>query len=746
MLARSTHFELSLVRISDPQQYGKSFSIGPDGKLNKQTVGYHKRGTVERIRTDVAGLARLIEQAQPGDHLLSGVPAIAAGNDAPLAAKDDAREGELTRTSQHLLPPDGAGSILIDCDIEGTDDHLLMQQLTDACAALGDVAGIVSTSSSASIVDARTGEVLTPPKVHAIFPVADAADAPRALQVLFDRLWLAGYGRVEISKAGEPLLRTAVDLAMAKHTQPLFLRSHIGCGLEQQRRVKVVNEHGQCNLLNTREALPDLSEAERLRLQQMQEEARMAVADTCADVRGAYVAEQIEQGVQRGLSRQEAQAVIHAALKNQGDLYADFLVTLASGEQVTVRDILADPGRYHEVPCRDPLEPDYGSKSVAMVYSKQGKPLIRSFAHNAQGRVFFLHGHTADQAQQMGLSAMNPNKPEAPTQSAMDRLLTAYTVTEQQVQNMIDTRIIWRSIIALSHLSVWAAPANGGKTTIAKMAAAELAAEGFTVLFFQEDASAGDLPGLFEHAQQHGYRLLNSTLANACPDDQIALLQALVREDCDLSNTVAFFDTLKKYVDLMTKRGAREFFHLLRSLTLRGCTIVTLGHCNKHVGSDGKLIFEGVGDVRNDVDELFYIDALRDDLAGTVTMTLRPDKWRCSVRGGTFELNTQSMQVRALPMVLDVAAKRRQAQQMEDDAGAIAIVRDILRGGGMLKGKLIDHAIKASDLSRRTVRVVLDRYCGEPSDPQALWVSTYMRNFNAFHISLKPSDAGQADG
>ena len=32
-----------------------------------------------------------------------------------------------------------------------------------------------------------------------------------------------------------------------------------------------------------------------------------------------------------------------------------------------------------------------------------------------------------------------------------------------------------------------------------------------------------------------------------------------------------------------------------------GATIVLLGHTNKHVGLDGKLIFEGVADVRNDV-------------------------------------------------------------------------------------------------------------------------------------------------
>ncbi|MFN5724994.1 MAG: hypothetical protein ACK47O_14415, partial [Betaproteobacteria bacterium] len=120
-----------------------------------------------------------------------------------------------------------------------------------------------------------------------------------------------------------------------------------------------------------------------------------------------------------------------------------------------------------------------------------------------------------------------------------------------------------------------------------------------------------------------------------------------------MSNWVMFFDTLKKYTDLMSKSGARSYFQLLRALTLRGCTIVALGHTNKHLGADGRPVFEGVGDVRNDVDELFYIEAIRDESSGLVTMTMKPDKWRCNVEAATFELDTRSMTMRALPQPVD---------------------------------------------------------------------------------------------
>ena len=70
-----------------------------------------------------------------------------------------------------------------------------------------------------------------------------------------------------------------------------------------------------------------------------------------------------------------------------------------------------------------------------------------------------------------------------------------------------------------------------------------------------------------------------------------------------LGNIVLIVDTLKKFVELMSKGGARLFFSLMRALTQRGATVILLGHTNKHRGPDGKLVFEGVGDVRADVDE-----------------------------------------------------------------------------------------------------------------------------------------------
>lgn len=333
---------------------------------------------------------------------------------------------------------------------------------------------------------------------------------------------------------------------------------------------------------------------------------------------------------------------------------------------------------------------------------------------------------------------VNQSKSEgkATGRSALDRLAD-FLVTEEKVQAMTDTKMIWRNLIASSHIAVWAAPGNGGKTTIARLAAAELAASGYKVWYFQEDASAGDLPWLQAHSKKHSYLLLNSTLANASPEDQLALLQAVVDEKTDLSNMVMFFDTLKKYIDLMSKGGSREFFKLMRALTIRGCTIIALGHTNKHKSLSGEWVFEGVADVRNDVDELYYIESLKDEATGLTTLTFKLDKVRCLATPTTFELDVLTMQVRALPQPVDMKSLRLRSKQMLDDAQLINAVRHCLGDGSMKKTELIIAATSQSSVGKHSVRRVVERYCSsDPTDPHALWIETYVRQNNTHLVSL----------
>lgn len=730
-------FEFAVVTVTSPKNYGKAFELDKDGKLQKTVNGFHERGTVRLERTNLDGLQKLLKVAQPGDHLTVGVPDI-GGITAPMAAKNRAQPGDITRSPESFKFKQGPGLMVIDCDRHGDPDFLL-EQMQAACPDFADVSAIIRSSSSNCIYSEETGEELVGVKsLHLFCPVLDASDLPRALTVLHERMWLAGHGAVVMAETGKPLLRSPVDLALCNPAQPVFVRAHVSQRLKQKPRLWTFRG-GQDAFLDTRSAIPDLTAAERERLEEMQRAAEQEMAQAMADARAAYTKRRVaEMKVRSGISEQEAREHCAKALKTS-DLYGPWSFPLADGTIVTVAEILRDPAMYHGQPCRDPLEHDYGSPSVAKIYSNQAKPVIHSNAHGGQD--YFLHALAEDEIHRLAANVLNPprkNKDFPPKVDDPLEILSKWFVTNEQVMKMKETKFIWKDVIASAHLSVWAAPGNGGKTTVAKLAAADLAAEGFNVLFFQEDAGAGDLPALHAHAEAHGYKLLNSTLAGGLPEDQLEALQCLARTDVDLSQYVLILDTLKKFADLMSKGGSREFFKLMRALTQRGATVVLLGHTNKHRGVDGKLIFEGVGDIRNDVDELFYLESIENP-PRVVTITMSPDKVRSPAKEASFQLNRDTMILRSLNDVVNVKAILGREQQMKNDEEVIRLIEAAITPMGMPYTKVVEAVTSQSKFGARTVRAVLDRYVSaDPTDNAALWIETILRVNNVRQISMRP--------
>ena len=96
--------------------------------------------------------------------------------------------------------------------------------------------------------------------------VADATDIPRAGAVLRDRLWLTGHGRYDVSRAGALLERTLVDTSVWS-PERLDFAGGAECrdGVEQ-RRGSPVRIDGTLEPVDTKAALPDLTDNERVTL------------------------------------------------------------------------------------------------------------------------------------------------------------------------------------------------------------------------------------------------------------------------------------------------------------------------------------------------------------------------------------------------------------------------------------------------------------------------------------------------
>lgn len=322
----------------------------------------------------------------------------------------------------------------------------------------------------------------------------------------------------------------------------------------------------------------------------------------------------------------------------------------------------------------------------------------------------------------------------------LERIMT-HRLTAEAVDEMADTRVL-AGIIGEAQMGVWAAPAGAGKTAI-QGHCAEILAKTHRVIIFQEDASPGDLIRMHDHAQQHGYTIVCSGLAGQSPGGMLAILEDYVQERVCLQNVILFFDTLKKFTDLLDKRGVRGFMILLRALTQLGATVVMLSHTNKHRGVDGKLIFEGTGDVRNDVDNLSYIEATERDSNGCIQATITHDKLRAQLVDASFKIDTRAMTIERLSKPIDVQSIERVRRQKGEDAHLIACVNGLLGSQGMPFTDLRKKLQSACGIGMHAARSLIERHLSaDLKDEHALWIETRFRLNNTRHVSIKPSGGG----
>ena len=288
----------------------------------------------------------------------------------------------------------------------------------------------------------------------------------------------------------------------------------------------------------------------------------------------------------------------------------------------------------------------------------------------------------------------------------LDQLL----VTKEKVAQIESTEIIWRNTLVKSHVNLWVAPANGGKTLLATMSARELSQIGYKVYYLQEDAAINDLKEMQEDASLNEYSLVSSVLGDTDTESILRSLSGWSDEGVDLTNYVLIFDTLKKFSEVMNKDRSKRFFNLMRALSVRGATILLLGHTNKNLNHEGKHIFEGVGDNRNDVDELMYIASASSNSDDTLIYTIAVDKVRSFARGSSFSYNKQTRVLTPLDKQVDVISKLHIDRLRSKDSGLIANILQSLKKGEVPVTALCDEVSNAMSVSARKVRDCIKRW------------------------------------
>jgi len=398
-----TTMTCSLITSTRPRILSKTMRMC-GGKLAKQAAAEMIEGRSELQRVDDAhAFAALLASLQPNQALVYGR---CKRGDCDLYARKryarlspERQSTTSTRTKDAFEFANGPGILMLDYDPRPGAAALSPDDLRDAvtCALpeLETCASVQWVSSSSCIFDSEGNELAGVRGQRIYIMVVDARDIPRAGAVLASRLWLAGYGYVEVSKSGARLARCLVDTSVWE-TNRLDFAAGAVChdGLVQRRGDPVAHAGAP---LDTSLALPDLSAADAAKLRGMQGEAMSAAEPLAKTARDAWIEQRAESEVatlpdaadmdveERHIALAAARARARRAVEGQ-TLDGKFVVTVVDGdgkaEAVPVAVILANRDRYNECRTLDPLEPDYGDgRAVGVLLLKGGRPMLFSHAH-----------------------------------------------------------------------------------------------------------------------------------------------------------------------------------------------------------------------------------------------------------------------------------------------------------------------------------------------------------------------------
>jgi len=381
--------QMTVFTSTRPAQLSKGFNLGEGGNLVKSNGGRMAEGDSKTVAVTPLVFAELLKNLKPNQALGFG---LGPEHSCSIGTQGYLQPGQYARRKENFKWSDAPGVMMTDYDppkdgsTPWSTEHLL-EVFTSVAPGLVK-APLVVTASVSSHIYSTTGECLKGPGgLRVYFFVLDASDIPRAGQVLHDRLWLAGHGRFDVSESGALLERSCTDTAVWSPERLDFAGAAVlGPGLVQKKPEPIVI-HTDAEFLDTRAAFPDLTPEEKKRLALLKQHAKAAMREKVEAKREAWTATRMKEVRGKNPAKSEAEfAIIEEQFRRSledGKLCEDQEIHLHKGPTVTVREILAEPAKFHNKRCADPMEPGYNDDpDIGWICAKDGKPpVIFSHAH-----------------------------------------------------------------------------------------------------------------------------------------------------------------------------------------------------------------------------------------------------------------------------------------------------------------------------------------------------------------------------
>jgi hypothetical protein len=316
-----------------------------------------------------------------------------------------------------------------------------------------------------------------------------------------------------------------------------------------------------------------------------------------------------------------------------------------------------------------------------------------------------------------------PVTPVKPIEAKVVGILERYSVrgrsAELEANALARVYVLGRTALSCQVTAIYAAP-NTGKSLVALFLVGQAISQGRVkaeCIFYvnADDGFDGALDKL-KISERFGFHTLIPGFQGFEANELPGLLEALINSG-QAAGKVAILDTLKKFVDVMSKEKASAFMALLRSFTRAQGTVIILAHTNKNTRADGSPIPGGTSDVPDDADAVFTM-RIDPQSRGTpekivVIESLKtrggPTGPFCYsyLREGTYEEIFASVR-EVDPVELDGF----EPAKPENGDHLIEIAKDAIRRGHTTKMNLRDEISRVAGISKAQATKVIELHTG----------------------------------
>lgn len=408
-LVRPDELTFTILTASDGRPLAKRFRLNAKGAVETTTAATLARGkaTVEHAPS-IAVFAERLDRLTTSQAVVYGIPSTATARIVTQKRFDNMtaaqRQGVITRTREFLQFAHAPGIAMMDFDAAGAPADLLdavaspdkaRDLLIKAVPGLATAPMLWRPSSSSYLYRGSK-------KVHGLrgqriyIAVARASDILFLGKLLYERLWLIGYGYVGVSDSGQLLDRTLLDQAVWQPERLDFAAGPICVKPLERRPPKGKAWNADAPFFDPRR-LSALTKQEQMVVEGKRKVAAAAVR-SLAQARREQWAQERGKNTAATLGIAEAAAVAAAnEAAEHGILRPDFLLYPEKGAPVLVSELLAHPDVWHGRRFRDPMEPDYrGDHRIAWANLRpgRGRPYLYSHAHGGVRYTLSSHRKT----------------------------------------------------------------------------------------------------------------------------------------------------------------------------------------------------------------------------------------------------------------------------------------------------------------------------------------------------------------